>query len=94
MKKSFVLEGGEIQSVDDFYDEVQRVLCPRFKGFGRNWHAFRDILEGGFLEYEKGEDIDITIKNSKKMKKQFPESQFRKIIKYCEEASNVTLFLE
>ena len=80
--------------MDDFYDEVHRVLCPRFKGFGRSWNAFRDILRGGFLEFELDESINIIIADSKKMSKHLPESQYNRFIKYLEEASNVSYELK
>ena len=94
MKKSFVLDGSSVKSVDDFYDEVQRVLCPGFKSFGRNWNAFRDVLRGGFTAFEEDEEIDVIISSSKKMRKNLPESQYRHIIRYFEEAENITLFLK
>ena len=77
--------------MDDFYDEVQRVLCPGFKGFGRSWNAFRDVLRGGFSAFEENESIEIVLEGMKKMKKHLPESQFRRIIKYFDDADNITL---
>jgi hypothetical protein len=94
MKKSLVFDGSSVKSMDDFYDEVHRVFCPGFKGFGRNWHAFRDVLRGGFLVFEEGEEITVTISGSKKMRKHLPESQYNRIIKYFEEASNITLVVK
>ena len=91
--KSFVLDGSSVHSVEEFFDEVHRVLCPGFKDFGRNWHAFRDVLRGGFLTFELGEDIEVTLKGTKKMKTQIPESQYNRIIKTFEEASHITLHI-
>ncbi len=89
-KKTFVIEGSRVKSMDEFYDEVQRVLCPRFKGFGRSWNAFRDILRGGFLEFDLDEPINIIILDSKKMSKHLPESQYSRFIKYLDDASHVS----
>lgn len=91
MTKSIILDVGTVRSMDDFYDEVQRALCPSFKGFGRNWSAFRDVLRGGFLVFEENESIEIVLEGIKKLKMHLPESQFRRIMKCLEEADNVTL---
>ena len=80
-----------MESVDAFFDEVQRVLCPNFSGFGRNWHAFRDVLRGGFGEFDLDEEIGIRIVSKKKVEKSLPESQWKKILQYIDEAENVTL---
>ena len=89
--KEFILDGARMQSVDDFFDEVQRVLCPRFTRFGKNWDAFRDVLRGGFGEFDIDEKIGIRITSKKKAKKSLPESQWKKIIRYIEDAENVVL---
>jgi hypothetical protein len=89
--KEFTLDGARMTSVDALYDEVQRVLCPGFSGFGRNWDAFRDVLRGGFGAYELNENIGIRIISKKKAKKTLPKSQWRKLIRFIEEAENVTL---
>lgn len=41
------LDGTRIESLEEFYDEVTRVLVPRVV-WGRNLNAFNDILRGGF----------------------------------------------
>lgn len=67
--KSFEINGSKFHDLGGFYDEVERTLCPQFKGFGRNLNAFDDVLSGGFLTYEYGERIRITWVNSAKSKK-------------------------
>ncbi|MHA1186827.1 MAG: barstar family protein, partial [Candidatus Heimdallarchaeota archaeon] len=52
--KIFIINGQNINSLEEFHDEVQNVLCPKFTKYGRNWHAFNDILRGGFLSFELG----------------------------------------
>ncbi len=91
MAKSFVLNVHGVKTVDDFFDEVQRVLCPDFKGFGRSWNAFNDVLRGGFGTFEENESVEIVLQGTKKMRKHFPESQFRYLLKLLENADNVTL---
>jgi hypothetical protein len=39
----FELDGLRIRTLDDFYDEISRVLIPG-SGWGRNLDAFNDIL--------------------------------------------------
>lgn len=43
----FELEGTRIATLDDFYDEISRVVIPD-SNWGRNLDAFNDILRGGF----------------------------------------------
>ena len=61
-KKRIILDGHNFKNMNEFYDEVQRKLCPNFKGFGRNLHAFNDVLRGGFLVFEYGEEIILQVK--------------------------------
>ena len=56
-KKKFILNGSKMTSMDEFYDEIQKQLCPGFKKMGRNLNAFNDILRGGFGTFELGESI-------------------------------------
>ena len=91
MTKSLILDVGAVRSMDDFYDEVYRVLCSDFKSFGRNWSAFKDVLRGGFGAFEENESIEIVLKGIKKLKMHLPESQFSTIMKYLENADNITL---
>ena len=91
MTKSFILDVDTVRSMDDFYDEVHRVLCPNFKSFGRNWSAFKDVLRGGFGAFEENESIEIVLKGIKKLKMYLPESQFSRIMKFLENADNITL---
>ena len=76
-------------TIDDFYSEVQRVLCPDFKKIGRNLDAFVDVLRGGFGTFNLGEEIEITIRNRKFARKHLPESFMRKILRIIDDVSNV-----
>ena len=67
--KEFTLDGKNMTSVENFYKEVERVLAPTMKKMGRNLHAFRDVLRGGFGAFEEGETIQIRVAGKKHMKK-------------------------
>lgn len=41
----FVLDGSELKNIDDFFDELTRVLKLN-KGWGRNMDALQDVLCG------------------------------------------------
>lgn len=89
--KEFVLDGKNMTSVEDFYLEVKRVLCPRFSKMGRNLHAFRDVLRGGFGAFDEGETIHLWIIHKKHMKKHLQENFVNSIFKIIEESDNVLL---
>ena len=93
-KKVFILDGHKMKSLDAFHDEAQRVLCPNFKGYGRNWHAFNDILRGGFGTFEYGEEIILVIKYKSYIKKHLGEGLLKKIIKLANSNRNVELRFE
>ncbi|MCK4566434.1 MAG: barstar family protein, partial [Candidatus Thorarchaeota archaeon] len=84
--KEFVLDGKNMTSVENFYQEVQRVLCPSFRKMGRNLHAFRDVLRGGFGAFDEGETIHLWIIHKKHMKKHLPENFVNSIFKIIEES--------
>jgi len=46
-KKRYILDGRGFSTLEEFYDEVSRVLIPG-ESWGRNLDAFNDILRGGF----------------------------------------------
>lgn len=48
-----VIEGDHFATLEEFYDEVERVLIPG-AAWGRNLDAFDDILRGGFGTPEGG----------------------------------------
>ena len=53
MLVEYVLDGSRIGSLEQFYDEIGRVLIPDSE-WGRNLDAFDDILWGGFGTPEEG----------------------------------------
>ncbi len=89
--KEFVLDGAKMKSSEDFYLEVERVLCPSLKKMGRNLHAFRDVLRGGFGAFAEGQHFQLKIVNKKQMKKSLQEGFVTKDFKILEETENVLL---
>ena len=89
--KEFILDGKNMSSVENFYQEVQRVLCPSGLKMGRNLHAFRDVLRGGFGAFDEGETIQVRIIHKKPMKKHLQEGFVISIFRAIEEAENVSL---
>jgi RNAse (barnase) inhibitor barstar len=89
--KEFVLDGRNMKSEERFYKEIERVLCPSLKKMGRNLHALRDILRGGFGAFEEGEQIQIRIVKKKQMRKHLQEGFVRQVFKILEESENVIL---
>jgi RNAse (barnase) inhibitor barstar len=87
--KAFVLDGKRVESLSDFYDEIHRVLCPSFSGFGRNWNALVDVLRGGFRTFEEGESLQVILANSKVVEKNLADSEVRQIMKIFTEADNI-----
>src|SRR5262245_56734083 len=51
--REYVLDGARFSTLEDFYDEVSRVLIPDVF-WGRNLDSFNDILRGGFGTPEGG----------------------------------------
>ncbi len=89
--KEFVLDGKSMTSVENFYQEVERVLCPSLRKMGRNLHAFRDVLRGGFVAFDEGETIHLWIIHKKHMKKHLQENFVNSIFKIIEESDNVLM---
>ena len=52
-KPTLEIDGQRFTTLDEFYDEIERVLIPG-ASWGRNLDAFNDILRGGFGTPEDG----------------------------------------
>jgi RNAse (barnase) inhibitor barstar len=52
-KKIYEINGQHFSTLEEFYDEISRVLIPGAY-WGRNLDAFNDILRGGFGTPEEG----------------------------------------
>ncbi|MHA1156919.1 MAG: barstar family protein [Candidatus Heimdallarchaeota archaeon] len=92
--KIFTISGRNINSIEEFHDEVQNVLCPKFSGYGRNWNAFNDILRGGFGPFELDEKIIIIFKNKRNVRKRLGENFLVKLTRLVEKHDNVELIFE
>ena len=46
-KPELIIDGANFSTLEEFYDEIERVLIPG-ADWGRNLNAFNDILRGGF----------------------------------------------
>lgn len=46
-KQVYIIDGARFSTIEQFYDEISRVLIPGAK-WGENLDAFDDILRGGF----------------------------------------------
>ena len=79
VKKTFILDGHKMKTEIEFYNGVQRVLCPSFSKMGRNLDAFNDILRGGFLTFEYGEEITLQFKYRKYAQKHLGRGFIKKI---------------
>lgn len=49
----YEIDGENFSTLEEFYDEVSRVLVPG-AAWGRNLDAFNDVLHGGFGTPEDG----------------------------------------
>jgi len=78
-RKRFIIDGSHFDSLDSFYDEIERVLCSDFH-MGRNLNAFNDVLRGGFGKYEYEEPIDLTWRHSEKSRH---DLGYKETVKYC-----------
>lgn len=83
-QRKFILEGKKMGSEIEFWDEIQRVLCPNIKEFGRNWNAFSEILNGGLGKFKNKQPIRIQIRDRKMAQKNLGKIYKRmvKIIKH------------
>jgi hypothetical protein len=53
MKQTYVIDGGRFSTLEEFFEEVSRVLAPDCS-WGHNLDAFKDTLRGGFGTTEGG----------------------------------------
>ncbi len=94
-KKQFIIDGNNFDSLEAFYDEANKVLCPNFKEFGRNFDAFNDILRGGFETFEYDEEIDLIWKNAIKSKENLGYAETLNLLKkqllHCHESNQNTI---
>jgi RNAse (barnase) inhibitor barstar len=89
-KKTFVINGDNFKNMDEFYDEVERVLTKSLTWrIGRNLNAFNDVLWGGFNAFESGEPIKLVWRNAQESKKRLGESDFNELIEIILEHKHI-----
>jgi RNAse (barnase) inhibitor barstar len=54
--KTYVIDGTAFSTLEEFYDEISRVVIPG-ADWGRYLNAFNDILRGGFGTPEDGFEL-------------------------------------
>ena len=79
--KTFIIDGGTFSNLEEFYNEVQKVLTDNFTGFGRNLDAFNDVLRGGFGKFEYEEQIELIWKSSDKSREALGYSETVRYLK-------------
>ncbi len=90
-KKKIIIDGHNINHIEEFFDEIQRVLCPNFTHFGRNWDDLNDVLRGGFGVFDLGENITLQVKFKNYIKKHLGENFLNKFERIVEKNANIQL---
>lgn len=73
----FEIDGARFSTLEEFYDEVDRVLIPH-AAWGRNLDALNDILRGGFGTPEGG--FEIRWKHHQLSRKRLGDKSFETIV--------------
>lgn len=82
--KTYRIDGEQFSTLEEFYEEVSRVLVPGVY-WGRNLDAFNDILRGGFGTPDEG--FTLIWENSETSKRRLGYSetvrQLRQRLEHC-----------
>ncbi|NHK27656.1 ribonuclease inhibitor [Parvularcula flava] len=97
--KSFIIEGAWIDSLDAFYEEIEKKLINGRK-WGRNLDALNDILRGGFGTPDEG--FRLIWRDHEESRKAMGETDFNTLIEIFrthgpdgeEREDNIHLILE
>lgn len=52
-KKTYIIDGNDFSTLEEFYETISRILIPN-ADWGHNLDAFNDILRGGFGTPDEG----------------------------------------
>ncbi len=89
-KTVYEIDGNRFSTLEEFYDEISRVLIPGAY-WGRNLNAFNDILRGGFGTPEGG--FVLIWKNSQVSRERlgYPETvrQLQKQLETCHPSNRI-----
>lgn len=71
MMRRIAIDGTHFGTLDEFYDEMERLLTRDLSWkTGHNLDAFRDLLYGGFGVHEEGEGIGFCWTHSNKSRRE------------------------
>lgn len=72
MKHKIIIDGTHFSTIDEFYDEIDKLLTKDLSWkTGHNLDAFHDLLRGGFGIHEEGEGIEFYWMHTKKSRQDF-----------------------
>ncbi len=72
MKYKITIDGTHFSTIDEFYDEMAKLLTKNLSWKpGHNINAFHDLLRGGFGVHEVGERIEFYWVHSNKSRQDF-----------------------
>jgi len=82
--KTFEIDGGDIWTLEDFYDQITRVLIPN-ADLGLNLDIFDDILRGGYGTPDEGFRLRWSDHNVSRQRLGYGETvrQLEKRLKRC-----------
>lgn len=92
LRKTFEIDGANFQTLDEFFEEISRVLVPGVT-WGRNLNAFNDLLRGGFGTPDGG--FQLRWKNSSISRERlgYPETirQLEKALGRCHPSNQASI---
>lgn len=83
--KAYELDGEDFSTLEEFYDEISRVVIPG-ASWGRNLDAFNDILRGGFGTPDEGFVLRWRNHDVSRQRLAYPETvrQLEKRLERCD----------
>ncbi len=88
--KTITIDGGRFDNLESFYDEIQRLFCPGFVGFGRNLDAVNDLLHGGFGVFAYEEPIEIVWRDTDRSRLRLDHAALFRYLRGVREAAHAS----
>lgn len=90
--KAYEIDGEDFSTLEEFYDEISRVVIPG-ASWGRNLDAFNDILRGGFGTPDDGFVLRWKNHDLSRQRLAYPETvrQLEKRLERCHPANRETV---
>ena len=89
MRKSFIIDGENFNTIDGFYNEIENVFTSTLDWeIGRNLNSFNDILRGGFGKHHYGEPILIKWLNYQKSERDLGANTLKAIVETILDINN------